>query len=397
MKILFVSDTYYPHINGVYYFVCRIAPLLQDRGHTVAVVAPSSSAKFTETRIDNILVYGLPSFPVFYYPKFRIPSPVLVRRNLKKIIQLFMPDIIHVQDHFLLGKNAIKIALEQHIPIIGTNHFMPENITALLKWTWLRKFVEVNIWSNFSNVYNQLELVTTPTETAAELIRPKLKTKVIALSSGVDLSQFFPDIGSTDIRAKYKLPDKPLLIFVGRLDPEKNLAEVVRAVAIALQGVDFSFLVVGRGLEKVSLEALAKELNIEKNIIFTGFVPEQDLPLLYQTSRCFIIASTAELLSLGTLQAMASGLPIIAVEAGALPELVRHNVNGYLFHPGNIKAIVSSIYNIFSSPSLALKMGEKSVGFARQHDINNIATEFFNLYQAMACKNLPQVDRTVSI
>ena len=87
MKILFVSETYYPHLNGVYYFVCRVAPLLQQKGHQVAVIAPSENIHFAKKKINNIDVYVMPSLPLLYYPKLRFPIPVLLQSRIKDLIK----------------------------------------------------------------------------------------------------------------------------------------------------------------------------------------------------------------------------------------------------------------------------------------------------------------------
>lgn len=386
MRILFVCDTYYPHTNGVYYFVCRIAPLLQQRGHQVAVIAPSTTLSYSKKKIDNIDVYGVASLPVFYYPGFRIPVSFLLRARIKRILDTFKPDVIHLQDHFLIAKTVVKLTRGSQIPMIGTNHFMAENLTALIPLgRWKHKF-ETFIWSKFSSVFNQLLLVTTPTETAAQLIRPKLMVQVLVISSGIDLETFTPAGDCEKIRKKYAIPDKPILLFVGRLDPEKHIHEVLEAVAVAVTRIDFCLVIAGRGLERPALERLATRLNITDNVIFTGFVPDEDLPYLYQLSHCFIIASIAELLSLATLQAMASALPVIAVNAGALPELVHDKLNGYLFNPGDTHAIVQSIRAIFSQDDLQRRMSKKSLQYGAEHDIHSTVLSFEKIYQHVSAR-----------
>jgi 1,2-diacylglycerol 3-alpha-glucosyltransferase len=171
------------------------------------------------------------------------------------------------------------------------------------------------------------------------------------------------------------------LLYVGRLDPEKHIEDILHSVALALKKIDFRFIVVGKGIRKTILEQLTRHLGIADKVIFTGFVPDEELPYFYKLSRCFIIASTAELLSLVTLQAMASGLPIIAVNVGALSELVRDKVNGYLYEQGDIPAIMQYIVNIIARDDLYQKMGEKSLEFARQHDIFKTLESFEKLYQ----------------
>jgi len=386
MRILFVSDTYYPHINGVYYFVCRVAPLLQEKGHEVAVIAPSVTMFSTKNKIDGIDVYGIPSFPVLFYKNIRLPIPLLLKSRVSRLLKDFKPNIIHIQDHFFITSAVVKANKKSGIPIIGTNHFMPENLTSLVHSEKWKKKLTTLMWGSFSKIYNQLQLVTTPSEKAAALIRPKLNVEVLSISSGIDLSIFNTNGDPTYIRKKYAIPDKPILLFVGRVDPEKHLEEVIHAVSLAVKAIDFCFVVVGKGISKASLENLAKQLGIADSIIFTGFVPEKDLPFFYKLSRCFIIASIAELLSLAALQAMASGLPVIAANACALSELVQEGVNGYLFEPGDIRKIVQSIYNIMEQDELYRSMREKNLEFIEKHDIHKVADSFERLYKNIILK-----------
>ena len=387
MRILFASSSYYPHINGVYYFVCRIGPLLQERGHKVAVIAPSESVHFSLKKIDNLDVYGVPSLSVIINPSIRIPIPFLLKSRIREIIENFKPDIIHIQDHFPLSKAVVQVNKNLKIPIIGSNHFMPENFTILLQNENLKRRFESFLWKGFSKVFNQVNLVTTPTETGAGLIRSRLKVEVIVISSGISLEIFNPSGDTREIKEKYFIPDKPILLYVGRLDPEKHIEEILQAVAVAVKKIDFCFVVVGKGTSKTTLEKLTHQLGITNKVIFTGFVPDEDLPYFYKLSRCFIIASIAELLSLATLQAMASGLPIIAVNAGALGELVKDKMNGYLFKEGDISAMVQCIEDIIISDGLYSKMSEKSLEYVQQHDINKTLESFEKLYQDQAGKS----------
>jgi 1,2-diacylglycerol 3-alpha-glucosyltransferase len=381
MKILFVSDSYYPHINGVYYFVCRIGQLLKEKGHEVAVIAPSGSIYASNKKIDGLDVYGLASLPVLIYPTIRFPIPILLKSRIIRIIQSVKPDIIHIQDHFFLCKAIVQLNRELKIPIIGTNHFMAENITVFFRGKNFKQHLENSLWKNFSRVFNQVHLVTTPTETGVRMIRSRLKVETIAISSGISLEKFNPFGDTHEIKEKYAIPDKPVLLYVGRLDPEKHIEDILHSVALALKKIDFRFIVVGKGIRKTILEQLTCHLGIADKVIFTGFVPDEELPYFYKLSRCFIIASTAELLSLVTLQAMASGLPVIAVNVGALSELVRDKVNGYLYEQGDIPAIMQYIVNIITDDDLYQKMGEKSLEFARQHDIFKTLESFEKLYQ----------------
>jgi glycosyltransferase involved in cell wall biosynthesis len=382
MKILFVSDTYYPHINGVYYFVCRVAPLLQDKGHQIKVIAPSDTSSAFIRTIDNLEVYGLPSLPVFLYTYIRIPVLLGMKRRIRKIINDFKPDIIHIQDHFLISKAVVELNREFKLPIIATNHFMPENITVLVKSEFLKQKLEKFLWKGFSKVYNQADLVTTPTITGVNIIRPHIRPeiKTIALSSGVDLQRFHPSKEMESIKKKYGIPDKPALLYVGRLDPEKRIEEIFEAIKLAGEKMDLCFIIVGKGTQSEELKTLAVTMGIAEKVIFTGFVPDEELPAFYNIGRCFIIASIAELLSLVTLQAMASGMPVIAANAAALTELV--DGNGYLYEVGNIPALILSIENIISDETLYQQMRNRSLELIQKHDIKYVVNAFEQLYEA---------------
>ena len=397
MRILFVSDTYYPHINGVYYFVCRLGPMLQEKGHQVAVIAPSPTFSFTQKKIDGLDVFGLPSFSILFYRTIRFPFPFSIKARLNKIIQEFKPDIIHLQDHFFICKEVIKVNKKLKIPLIATNHFMPENITVLVKGKKWKEWFTTYLWKGFSKMFNQIKIVTTPTQTGVNLIQPLLNVKAIAISSGIDLMHFNVQGSTGLIKEKYRIPDKPILLYVGRLDPEKRVEEIIQAVAVAAKEIDFCFVVVGKGNSKAALEEqLTQQLGITGNVLFTGFVPDEDLPYIYKLADCFIIASIAELLSLVTLQAMAAALPVIAVNAAALTELVQNNVNGFLYNEGDIPAVVSAIKTILTNDELRTSMGEKSLQFIQKHDIYKTVDAFEKLYAAYRKKKsfvLPDVKK----
>lgn len=380
MKILFVSETYYPHINGVYYFIYGIGSLLIQKGHKVEVITPSDSIYPYRKIINGIHVNGLPSLPIWFYPSVRYPLHTFLRSRIRRIISRFKPDIIHIQDHFWVSKMVVKVNRDLKIPIIGTNHFMPENITVFFKNQRFKKWLESRLWKDFSMVFNEVSLVTTPTETGVHLIRRRLKVDTVAISSGINLEAFNPPDNPVNIRAKYGIPDKPVLLYVGRLDPEKRIEEIIHSVVLAVKKIDFCLVVVGKGTSRITLEKLTEESGITDRVVFTGFVPDDELPYFYKISRCFIIASIAELLSLVTLQAMAAGVPVIAVNAGALRELVINGENGYLYEEGDIPSVVSHIAEIFSDDDLYQKMSGKSREIARLHDINKTLETFERLY-----------------
>jgi len=138
-------------------------------------------------------------------------------------------------------------------------------------------------------------------------------------------------------RNKFNLPDKRTVLYLGRIDKDKSIEVLVRAIPDVLRKIDAHFVITGTGGELDNMKSLVLELEIDSAVTFIGFVEHNspDFVGLYKNASLFAIPSTIETQSLVTLEAMSAGLPIVAARAGALPELVHNGKNGYLFAPGN--------------------------------------------------------------
>lgn len=385
MKILIVADNYYPNVNGSSYFTQRLAYYLKQRGHEILVMASSQSMKNEPFVCNGVNVFGVRSLSNPFYPGFRFPVPIGIKDSIENEIRRFGPDVIHIQDHFVISPVVQKIANQMSIPIMGTNHFMPENLLHYLHLPKKLEQIAKNwAWRQFRAIFEQLDAVTTPTRTAAQLLEDvKLTKPVLAVSNGIDLQKFKPGNNGQYLKKRLNLPDQPILLYVGRLDKEKNIEAVLKTLPRVLGQTDLHFLIAGKGAEQEKLKQLAHQLNLEGSVSFAGFVPDEDLPNLYAVADCFIIAGIAELQSLVTMEAMATGLPVVAVNAMALPELVRHGENGYLFELDDADALADHLTEIFSDPDLRKKMGECSLERIQAHDINKSMATFEALYEKL--------------
>ncbi|MFA4891680.1 MAG: glycosyltransferase, partial [Candidatus Gracilibacteria bacterium] len=384
MRILVVNDTYYPHVNGASYFTQNLVHQLKNRKHEVAVIGPAESFKNSKRDVDGILVYGIRSTQFLFFNdfKFRYCLPFFNKKYIQQILDEFKPDIVHIQGHFPISRNVLKACKKNKIKIVGTNHFMPDNLTHYIPLgNTIRNFAKNLLWKGFAKIFNQLNQITTPTETAANLIRPYIKKEVKVISNGIDCHRFNPNNKSDHIRTLYKIPNKQNLLYVGRLDKEKNINLILKAAANALQEIDFHLTITGNGAERNNLKDLAKRLGINDKVTFTEFVPDKDLPSLYTTGTCFVIACTVELQSLVTMEAMASGLPIIGVNAMALPELVHDNQNGFLFEPDDQKGLSEKIIKILSDKDLQKRMSEESLKIIQNHHIEKSISAFEEMYR----------------
>jgi len=381
MKILIVGPTFYPDINGASYFTQRLAQYLYKNNHTVLVVAPSRFIHNESYDLNGVSVFGIRSFPIFING-FRIAQSIFIENTLRKKIKEFSPDVIHLQSHLIFSKAVLKIAREMKIPIMGTNHFMPEN---LLHYLHLNKksgnYVKQFAWKDFLKVFEELDAVTTPTETGAKLLTEiGLSKTATPISCGIDLKIFNPQNDGHYLKEKYNLPEKPTLLYLGRLDKEKNVNVLLKAFDLSLKKIDAHFVIAGLGAEEVNLRNLVRALKIKKSVTFTGFVSDKDKPNLYKIADCFIIAGIAELQSIVTMEAMASGLPVIAVDAMALPHLVKHQKNGFLFQLDDVESISEYIVNILSDEEMRNRMSKKSLEIIKDHDINKMINKYELLY-----------------
>jgi 1,2-diacylglycerol 3-alpha-glucosyltransferase len=382
MKILIATDTYYPDVNGAAYFTYRLATILAKRGHNVFVMCPSRSFKNMVANDKGVTVYGIRSISILIYQSFRV-SPLFISGIIRGAVGEISPDIVHIQNHFLIGKRVVSTAKKLGIPVIGTNHFMPENLVHYLHLPeiaekGLRKFA----WRECIRIFEKLDFVTTPTKTAVALLKNAGFSKdVMPISCGIDLERFKPTNDGLYLKRIFAVPNnKPVLLYVGRLDKEKRIDIILRALPDILRVTSVHLVLAGIGKEKQKLEELTEKLGIQKAVTFTGFVPDKDLQNIYRIADLFVIAGIAELQSIVTMEAMASGLPVVAVNAMALPELVHDGENGYLFPDGDSQMLAEKVIAILSNQTMRAQMSKKSLEIIKDHDINKIVEKYESIY-----------------
>jgi glycosyltransferase involved in cell wall biosynthesis len=164
------------------------------------------------------------------------------------------------------------------------------------------------------------------------------------------------------------------------LDAEKHVDTLVRALAVVKASRPVHGLIIGTGNSEASLRGLAHKLGLAANISFTGQVSDADRAILLRCGTLFVMPSPAELQSLATLEAMASGQPIVAADAGALSELCHNGDNGYLFEVDDATGLAGHIARIISDPDLRLSMSRASLRIARTHELGHVIHRFEEIY-----------------
>lgn len=385
MKILIASDLHYPTINGVATFSRNLAKGLAARGHEVLVIAPSQTGKKYKEVDGNHVIVRTVSVPFPFYQNFRISlNPI---REVKKIIQDFDPDVIHIQMLLGIGQAAMKIGNKFGIPIVSTNHAMPENLMDNLRLLApVSRPINYMITAYGARFHSRADFITMPTQSAIDMFNvERITTPMAAVSNGIDLSRFTPSGLDETVYERFGIPrDQPIVSYVGRLDAEKHLPVLMRAfVRVKSVMPNLHLLIVGDGTERPVLAHLAHELGVSQDVTLTGRVSDEDLVQLHKVGTVFAMPSPAELQSIATLEAMASGQPVVAVDAGALGELCQTDRNGYLVEQDNDEMMADGLLRILEDPSVRTAMSKQSLEIAQTHDLDTTLARFEEIYDTV--------------
>jgi glycosyltransferase involved in cell wall biosynthesis len=300
------------------------------------------------------------------------------------------PEVINTHDSGLLGAQLYRLEHEKgHIPELLTCHYLPRYVTHYVNiGDPVEEVVEDIAWEITIRMLNGFDHVIFPTQTQQqEFVEEGLDIPSTVISNGLDISRYHPD-GSDqeDVAARYQLPPGPRILAVGRLAKDKKIDVLIRAIAEIASSHAAHLLLVGRGDDQERLQTIVDSLALQNHVRFLGFVPEEDLPSLYRHSDIFAIASDVEVQSIPTLQAAATGLPIVAAEAAALPELVENNANGYLVPPDDPRAFATAIGQILADAEQAEKFGQASLEIGRRHAEEKTFDAYEKLYRAYSQK-----------
>ncbi|MDO4611718.1 MAG: glycosyltransferase [Candidatus Saccharibacteria bacterium] len=413
MKIVIATAVYYPMINGVAVFSHNLAVGLAERGHEVLVLCPSQTGRSYARTVDGVKTCYLKSTEIKVYPdqihdvpekkKFlglRLPHlfykhgfkiSVFPGREIKKILDKFSPDVVHVQVSDMIGMSVVFYAKRRGIPVVTTEHNRPDVLTDPLKLPkFLKKPVVSGLEKFFIYRHGKSDFVTMPTKMAIdELLKGReFKVSIQAVSNGVDLSSFKPGKASAEIYKKYKIPmGVPVALYVGRVDPEKKVGTVVSAFAKVLEKLPEAVLVVvGDGVDRLRLEAEAGRLGIPESVRFLGRVLPPDLYELYKIGDVFVTASEIETQGIVLIEAAATGLPLVAVDAGAVAEVCRNNENGFLIKKDatknfDVKSMIAErVTMILEDGKLQERFSVKSIEIAHEHDFEKTLDQFINIY-----------------
>ena len=396
MNIAYLTQSFPPMVSGAALVAENLAQEMAMRGHKVLVIAASERGRGYMTIDNGLTVLRLPSI----HNPMRVGQRFLLypRRMILRSLCNFQPNIIHSHEPLQMGLLGLEYSRRAGIPALLSIHQLPGFVgTYLPKTLGIRRAAEISLWAYARWLLRQFTTLITPTQTVADIIHTMTRVQSQMISYGIDLQTFHPHPSpdeKTAIRIRLHLPlTAPVILHVGRLDTDKGVERVILAAEKCMQEIGAHLLIVGDGRQKSALMELCKSKGITSRCHFTGFVSvKQGLPEIYRSADLFVTASEIETQGIVLLEAAASGLPIVAVRATCIPEIVHNGVSGYLTEPGDTNALGQAITTLLKQPQKAGIMGKESYRLARKHSISTTLERYEQLYSDLVIeKELPQI------
>jgi len=327
MKIAIFTDTFSPEINGVTKTLSKMKSYMDNYGIKYKFFVPGDE---TEKK-ENIVSFS--SFRFFLYPERKIAIPRY--REIKSNLDDFNPDIIFIVTPFAIGLTGFRYAKERGIPVVSN---YSTDFPKYLKHYRL-EILENTVWTFFRWFHSYSYINICPSIATKQDMEEHGIKNVELWSRGIETSEFSPQKRSKELREKYCNNDEKLLLYVGRIAPEKELNVLIDAIKILnKRNLKIKLLVIGDGPSKQGFE----EENVE-NVIFVGYKTGEELKCYYASADIFTFPSSSETYGNVILEAMASGLPVVAPFAGGVRENLIDMENGMVFDSGNSEDMADKI------------------------------------------------------
>lgn len=379
MRIAFFTNCYKPLVNGVVTSISSLKEAYERKGHEAYVFAPRVEDYVDQEK--NVFRYR----SVNLTSKVKYPLPIPLSFRVKKIITEFNPDIVHIHHPFLLSSVAIMYGKRLGIPKILTLHTQYEQYAHYVS-PIPERLTQEAIKMIIHNLSYKIDCITTPSESMRKLIRSYgVKNRIEIIPNAIHLISFKEDdvFKRTEIKKKYNLKeDDKIILFVGRVASEKSIDKIIKALAI-IKKRDISkvkLLIIGDGPAMDELKQLARTLKIEKDVIFAGTVSYEEIRHYYKMAYVFTIASTTETFGIVTIEALASGVPVLAVKASGAVDILTDGVDGLLVD-NDVEKFANALEKIIREPELREKLSRGALKTSEKYSIDTISERMLNLYR----------------
>lgn len=356
LNIAIVSETWPPEINGVAMSVLQLAKGLQQLGHRILLVRPQQQHSTTAFYPDALCLVKAQALPK--YPDLRFGWPQMLK--IARSFDQFKPDIVHIVTEGPLGLAALNVAKQRNYPVSSGFHSPFHEFSRFFDLAFLVKPVQHYLrW-----FHNQTDLTCVPSiDTKQALIDFGVKCKLTIVSRGVDNTLFHPSKRDDALRQSWGASDETtVMLYVGRVSPEKNIDLVVESYRAAQQKQphrDFKLVIVGDGPDRTRLQKIVPEA------VFAGMQTGENLAKHYASGDVFLFGSEVETFGNVVLEALSSGLPVVAYHYACAAMTIQQGQQGWCSPLGDAQHFNQTVINLPDNTILR-NMGEKSAQRAGQ-------------------------------
>jgi glycosyltransferase involved in cell wall biosynthesis len=375
LRIAVVTETYPPEINGVAMTIGRMVAGLRQRRHQVQLIRPRQGRQDAPAKAsgyEEVLLRGA-AIPRYENLKMGLPA----KSALLRLWTGQRPDLVHIVTEGPLGWSALSAANKLNLPCSSSFHTNFHSYSQHYGIGWLSK--PINAYLRY--FHNQADCTLVPTESMRDSLKQDGYLNLRVVARGVDTQLFHPARRSTALRGQWSvLPGQPVALYVGRLAPEKNLPAVLQAfAAMKAARPDARLALVGDGPARPSLQAG------NPDFIFAGMRTGEDLAAHYASGDVFLFPSITETYGNVTLEAMASGLTVIAYNYAAAAEYIMHGYNGLVAGLDNTAEFVNLAASLVKDPGRIWELGRRARDTAKAIDWDNVHEKFESaLLEALA-------------
>ncbi|OEY65471.1 glycosyltransferase [Marinobacter sp. X15-166B] len=379
LRVAMFTNNYLPFIGGVPISIERLKSGLQSLGDQVLIVAP----RYKEQADENGQVVRVPALLTLGAKReFRMANIFLSR--IRRAVRSFKPDIIHVHHPFWLGTLGLFIARRLNVPAVYTYHTRLEHYAHFvpLPGSLFRNLISHELIRHFAN---KCDAVIVPTDSTEEYLRMiGVKTPSFVQPTGIEYQRFQAvRPGDVDaLRQRLQLAgNEKVLISVSRLSNEKNIDFMIDAIAALREQTDtpFRFLMIGDGHQRDRLQQRIEQYQLADRFVLVGAIPPNEMATWYRLGDVFVFASRSETQGMVILEAMAAGLPVVAVRSSGIDDVVRQGFNGFKTvakqEPWRAK-----VQLLLEDDALRAELSEHALAFAKDFSVDQFARDIRLIY-----------------
>jgi 1,2-diacylglycerol 3-alpha-glucosyltransferase len=379
MRIGMMADVYTPHVSGITNYITLNKRYLERDGHEVYVFT-FGDEEFEDNEANVIRSPGLPLLDTGYYISLSIS------REARKLLNAM--DIVHVHHPFLSGSLALRYCRPRAIPLVFTNHTRYDLYAQAYLPVLPDIIGETALEAYLPAFCRACDLVITPSNGMREILKGfGVDVPIDVVPNGVALEPFHSPSGRISRLDLGFSPQDILLIYTGRLGPEKNLPFLLRAFNGASQAFEhIGLLIVGDGVERENLSDRVHHMSIEDRVRFTGMVPYEELPDYLALADAFVTASVTEVHPLSVIEAMAAGLPILGIQSPGVGDTVNDGETGFLVSEEDLAAFTAKMVRLVMNAEQRHEMGVQARLASQAYAIENTTKMMLERYEQVIDK-----------